>query len=230
MANSDRGFFKNGTAHVQPAADREYAEKARQDAIGRPVRGCKVCHHAERHRIEALRVAGVSIDKLSEQFGVHRDAIWRHCTKHVTDEARASYLLGPSKIAELAVRAADESRSIIDYLTITRSLVMAQMDREAQLNKPFAVDRLAGRMVEILRELGHATGEVHKLAGTIVNITNNTQVLNSPPFLELQAGLLQVCAAHPDARADIIKLFHSLDAKHATGDVPKLIEHSEAAE
>jgi hypothetical protein len=230
------GFFANGTPFVEPQADRgglsiaECAEKERKDRLGRPVKGCKVCHHKERTRIEALRVAGVSIDKLGEMFSIHRDAIWRHCTKHMRDEARATYLLGPAKIADLAVHAANESRSIVDYLAITRSILVNQMDREAQLNKPYAVERLAGRLVEVLRELGHATGEVHKLAGTVINIQNNhTQILNSQPFIELQRGLLQVCAAHPEARADIISLFRSLDDQHAASDAPKLIEH-EAAE
>ena len=35
----------------------------------RPRVRCVVCHHPERVRIEALRTAGMSLDKLSEQFG-----------------------------------------------------------------------------------------------------------------------------------------------------------------
>jgi biotin operon repressor len=28
-----------------------------------------------------LRVAGVGLDKIAEQFGVSRDAVWRHMSK-----------------------------------------------------------------------------------------------------------------------------------------------------
>ena len=189
---------------------------------------CRVCNHLERVRIEALHTAGVGIDSLAEQFGISRDAVWRHMTRHVTEETKASYLLGKAKIADLANAAADESRAIIDYLGIARSLVVNQLDRAAQANRGYEVDRLAGRLVEILKEMGCITGEVSRIAGVTMNVTNNVQILNSPPFLELQAGLLAICQARPEVRADIVALFHALDAKHA-GSEPKLIEH-EAAE
>jgi hypothetical protein len=48
--------------------------------------------------------------------------------------------------------------------------------------------------------------------------------MNSQPFVELQAGLLEVCQKHPDARGDIVDLFRRLDAKHAAPDNMKLIE------
>jgi hypothetical protein len=189
---------------------------------------CKVCGHAERVRIEALHTAGVGIDKLGEQFSIHRDAVWRHMTRHVTDETKASYLLGKAKIADLANAAADESRAILDYLSIIRSILMNQLDRESQANRPYGVERVAGRLIEVLREMGSLTGEVSRIAGTVINIQNNhTQILNSAPFLELQAGLLSLCQAHPEARADIVALFHSLDARHS-GAEPLRIDHEVA--
>lgn len=79
--------------------------------------------------------------------------------------------MGPGKIAELATQAADESRSVIDYLVIVRSILMNQLAREAELNKSYAVERVAGRLIEVLRELGQATGEVSRLAGAVFNIS-----------------------------------------------------------
>ena len=73
-----RGFFKNGEPYAEPAGEKR--------DVFRPRVRCAVCHHPERVRIEALRTAGVSLDKLSELFGIHRDAIWRHCERHVSDE------------------------------------------------------------------------------------------------------------------------------------------------
>ena len=70
-------------------------------------------------------------------------------------------------------------------------------------------------MVEVLAPIGRITGEVAQFASTTINIQNNTQILNSPVFAELQSGLLQVCAAHPEARADIVSLFRQLDERHA---------------
>ena len=66
-----------------------------------PERRCAVCKHPERTRIEALHCAGVSLDKIGAKFDLHRDAIWRHVHRHMTDEQRATYLVGPGRIAEL---------------------------------------------------------------------------------------------------------------------------------
>ena len=182
--------------------------------------------HPEKTRIEALRVSGVGIDKLAEQFGVSRDAIWRHCHSHMTEEAKASYLLGAAQITNLAEQATREGRTVLDYLVIVRSILMNQLAREAELNRSYAVERVAGRLIEVLKEIGGHTGEVTKLAGTVINIQNNTQILNSPPFIALQQGLLEVCAKHPEARADIIALFRDLDERHAEpAPAAKLIEH-----
>ncbi|SFK83427.1 hypothetical protein [Methylocapsa palsarum] len=217
-----RGHFKSGEPHFDPTSEK----REREANAFKPRVRCQVCHHPERVRIEALQAAGVSLEKLSEQFDVHKDGIWRHCTRHVADATKASYLLGPAKVADLANLAADESRSVLDYLAITRSVLMNALDKSAQANKPYEVDRLSGRMVEVMREIGRITGEVRGFASTVINVQNNTQILNSQPFTELQTGLLQVCARHPEARADIIALFRELDERHSSPE-PKLVDARE---
>jgi hypothetical protein len=180
-----------------------------------PANRCAVCRNPERPRIEALHCAGVSLDKLSEQFSLHRDAIWRHMGRHVTDDRKAGYLIGAGKIAQLAEYAAEESTSLIDYYAILRSALFFQLDRLAAKNDHAGVSAIAARLTDVLREIGRVTGQVSTIANsTVVNIQNNIAVLNSPPFADLQAGLLQVCAAHPDARSDIIALFKRLDEKY----------------
>jgi hypothetical protein len=76
--------------------------------------------------------------------------------------------------------------------------------------------------------MGKITGEISGLASATFTINNNNSVhiLNGQPFIDLQAGLLEVCQRHPEARGDIVDLFRRLDAKHAAPDMPdmKLIE------
>jgi hypothetical protein len=67
---------------------------------------CRLCHHPERYRIEALHIGGVSLDALEAEFGIQRDAIHRHCKNHVTKIAKINYLAGPVQIATLARAAA----------------------------------------------------------------------------------------------------------------------------
>ncbi|GLR91362.1 hypothetical protein [Bradyrhizobium iriomotense] len=52
---------------------------------------CQVCRHPERWRVELLRAGGASLDALADKFSLDRDAIWRHWTKHVSPEMKASY-------------------------------------------------------------------------------------------------------------------------------------------
>lgn len=188
-----------------------------------PEKRCAICKHPERARIEALRLAGVSLDKLAEQFAVHRDAVWRHMERHVTDEKKINYLIGPGKIARLAEIAAEESQSVIDYLAILRSALFYQLDRLASENDHRGVATVAGQLLDVLKQIGQVTGQVTNFAGsTIINIQNNTQILNSAPFAELQTGLLRICADHPEARADIVALFRDLDAKFNAQAVPMI--------
>jgi hypothetical protein len=185
---------------------------------------CAVCNHAERHRIEMLSVAGASLDKLSEQFSLHRDAIWRHMQRHVTDETKAGYLVGPAKVQKLIETAAIENGNVIDYYALTRSLLVRQLTRASEKNDPYAVASVSRVLNDTLRELGRITGQVTQLATTQINVTNNhLSVINSQPFAELQSGLLRVCSRHPDARQDIIALFRELDAKYVGASPMKTI-------
>lgn len=177
---------------------------------------CAICRHPERARIEALHVAGKSFDKLAEQFGIQRNAIWRHAHRHMSDEAKATYLIGAGKIAQLAEIAAEENHSLVDYLAILRSTLFGQLDRLATENDHVGVNLMAARITEVLRDIARITGQISNLAGsTIINVQNNNVILNSAPFADLQAGLLRVCAAHPEARAAVIGLFSELDRKYS---------------
>lgn len=181
-----------------------------------PSTRCAICRHAERARIEALHTAGVSLDRIADRFDVQRDAVWRHMGRHVTEETKASYLIGPAKIAELAEIAAEESSSVLDYLSILRSILFGQLDKAAAKGDANAIANLSGRVTDVLREIGRVTGQVSTIASqTIINVTAHTQIVNSAPFAELQAGLVRVCAAHPEARGDIIRLFRELETKYA---------------
>ena len=142
---------------------------------------------------------------------------------HCSAETKVSYLAGPAKIQDLANLAADENKGLLEYLSIIRSILIGQLDRSAQRDKPYEVERVAGRVLDVLKEIGRLTGEVQAYAASqTLNITNNFSFANAPEFVQLQTGLLSICAAHPSARADIIALLHSLDGEPAPE--PKLIE------
>jgi len=141
-------------------------------------------------------------------------------SNHVSSETKVSYLAGPAKVQDLVNLAADENKGLLEYLSVIRSILVGQLDRSAQRDKPYEVERVAGRVLDVLKEIGRLTGEVQAYASQTFNIQNNFNVLNTPEFIDLQTGLLQLCAAHPEARPDVIALFRKLSEKHS----PKLIE------
>ncbi|MDA9494043.1 hypothetical protein [Bradyrhizobium sp. CCBAU 11361] len=73
---------------------------------------CTVCAHDERWRIELLRAGGASLDSLATKFGLSKDAVGRHWHNHVSADMKASYLVGPAQLADLAAKAADEGASV----------------------------------------------------------------------------------------------------------------------
>jgi hypothetical protein len=212
-----RGYFQNGSPYVE-------TDTTRAARIDRGHPRCHVCSHPDRARIECAKVAGRGLDDIAKEFGVHRDSLWRHMLKHVSQETKIGYLAGPVKLTELANLAASENKSIIEYLSILRSILFGQLDRSAQLNKPYEVDRIGGRVLDTLKEIGRLTGELSAFTSQSINVVNSqTIVMNSPIVAELQAELLQTLAPYQDARAAVIAMFVRLDERHRNPDL-KLIE------
>jgi hypothetical protein len=169
---------------------------------------CAVCKHRERYRIELLLSGGASLRSVAKRFGVAYHTTRRHWLNHVSGERRASLIAGPTKLSELADRAADEGGSLLDHFIILRNTLYRRLDACDEAGDAGTVASLSGRIIEVLREMGRLTGDLSK-AG--VNITNN--IFISPQFAELQAVLIEALARHPDARTDVIRTFRALEQR-----------------
>lgn len=177
---------------------------------------CQICRHPERARIELLHCAGVSLDRIAAKFGVHRDAIWRHAAAHMTEEQRASLILGPAKLGDLIEATAEEAGAVLEHYSIVRSVLFNQLMKVARNDDADGVAKISARITHVLRDIAKITGELTTFTNsTVINVQNNSTVINSAPFTDLQSGLLRVCAAHPDALSDIVALFHELDTKYS---------------
>jgi hypothetical protein len=172
---------------------------------------CTICAHPARHEIEMLRVSGCSLDAVAAKFpDVQRDALWRHMSRHVTVEQRGLYF-ADAPMAELAERAVKEGGSLLNYLALVRSATMQQLMLAASVNDGHRVAVLAGRAVEVLREIGKLTGEISRI-GTL-NVTNNTAVfVNSPAFAKLEEMLIDRLRAYPDALRAVVDGLRDLEA------------------
>jgi hypothetical protein len=188
---------------------------------------CIVCGHPDRALIEGGRVAGISIDVLAARFGVSRDAVWRHCRSHISDDARADYLAAVP-MEELAAKAASEGVSVLEYFRIIRSTLMAQFQLAASLNDRNGVAILAGRLTDTLRAIGSISGEMGNMAVNNLTINNTTTIMNSPIFASLQANLLTALAPYPEARGAVVAALRAMDQENE--QPMKTIEHHPAAE
>src|SRR5271154_1358413 len=128
---------------------------------------CSICKHPSRHEIEMAHVAGCSLEAIAQKFGtdahpLHRASVHRHVKRHIDDTLRAS-LLADVPLAELSARAAKEGVSLLDYFALIRSTVISQMLIASGTNDGNRTAVLAGRAVEVLREIGRLSGELSKI-------------------------------------------------------------------
>jgi hypothetical protein len=192
---------------------------------------CQVCRHDERWRIELLRAGGASLDAISDKFGISRDCIHRHWTLHVTDEAKAGFLCGPAELEKLAVKAAHEGDSVLDYLRLCRTVLVGQLATMTEAGDGRGAAHVAAQLTRTLETIAKVTGELGELARSTINVTNNNiAVLNSPQFATLQATMLRALAPFPDARGAVVLALRDLDAEHAAPAAPvdramTVIEH-----
>jgi hypothetical protein len=184
---------------------------------------CVVCNHKDRALIEFARIAGASLDSVAAKHNISRDAIWRHMNKHVDDAARADYL-AQVPMQDLAAKAAEEGVSVLGYFQIIRGTLMQEFQLAASIHDRVAMSSLASRLTEVLRAVGSISGEMGNLAASHITI-NNTTVLNSPIFANLQANLLHALAPFPDARAAVVNALRTMDEQNEPSTQMKLVEH-----
>jgi hypothetical protein len=190
---------------------------------------CQVCRHDDRWRIELLRAGGASLDSLATKFNVDRDAIWRHWSKHVSPEMKATYLAGPVQLQELAEKAAAEGGSIIDHLHAVRVILMGNIASMNEAGDGRGVAYLSGRLTHVLETIAKVTGELGTMAQNINISTTNVAILaEHPAFVRMQATMLRALAAYPDARASVVAALRALDGETAeqSSQSMKVIEHA----
>jgi len=189
---------------------------------------CSICKHVDKARIEAVRCAGASLDTVAAKFSISRDALHRHMTNHVTDDQRSQYL-ADAPIAELAQLAASEGVSVLQYLSLVRSVLMQEFQLASQAHAHHATSALAGRLNETLKLIGTLSGEMSELARITIN--GNVNVMNLPQIATLQAKILEALEPFPSAAQAVVAALRSFDTEGtpASATVPmKTIEHHHA--
>jgi hypothetical protein len=133
------------------------------------------------------------------------------------------------KLSELAEKATAEGTTLIDYLSMIRSVLMARFLAAAETGDNPNTGLLSGRLTELLRLQASVTGELSKATSTI---NHNTLVMASPLMSELQQMLMTRLRPHPEALRTVIEGLEQLSAKTmqaaAPAIAPRLIGASHA--
>jgi hypothetical protein len=190
---------------------------------GEPSVLCKACAHPERVRIELLLAGGAGQRPLARKFGLTHHALGRHWRAHVSEERKASMVLGPVQRMNLSAQLSEESASAIDHYRATRAGLYRLFDAALEAGDRTGGAMVAGRLLNCLDSMARLTGE---LASSPL-IQNNTQVNNfylEPAFASFQADLIRALSRFPEARAAVLKEFERLEAA-APAPRPALEHH-----
>jgi hypothetical protein len=193
----------------------------RSERAVRP-RSCTICMHPQRPQIEMMRVAGVPFRTLAKEFGVTKDALCRHWSAHVTEKRKGELMAGPAAVEGLVNAAAKESRSALEFLRVTHSILFNQFINAAEGGDKRSVIDTAKPMLDALREVAKLIGELRTWAA---GVTVNTQInfVGSPEFAVLSTGLLQIAREFPASKPSIIALLRRLDEpQSAAGSLPTI--------
>lgn len=175
---------------------------------------CPVCLHAERGRIERMRVAGTAGDILAEKFGVSRDSIYRHMNAHVPAELKAQ-IIADVPLSDLVSVVADEGMSLLDHLKVVRNTAMSAMLAAASVNDHKGTSSGAKRSVEVLREIGRLTGELLNAAPVRNYVQNNISFTDPKSMDRMEAMLIERLAPFPGALQAVQAGLMALDAPPA---------------
>lgn len=184
---------------------------------------CSVCRSDERQRIELMICGGATVRSVATKFALNYHSVRRHGLRHISSEKRAALIAGPVPMSELASLAAEEGVSVLQHFRALRNTLYGTLDNAVAAGDRFSVASLAGRITEVLRELGRASGELLRASGGVHIDTAN--FFMNPQFNLLESELVKVLARHPEARREVIECFRQLETR-AAPPAPRTIEGS----
>lgn len=185
--------------------------------------GCTVCAHAERTRIELLLAGGAGQTATADKFGLSKHSVHRHWHSHVSEERRASLIMGPAQRQALAAQVAEESESVLDHHRAVRAGLYQRYSAALEAGDNFSVASIAGRLTEVNNAIARLCGQL----ATSPLIQQNTLnvFVNDPAFATFRDDLVRVLSRFPDAYEAVLAEFERLEAQPTTSALPAL-EHA----
>jgi transposase-like protein len=145
-----------------------------------------VCDHPESHSIDEALVTGAPYRSVARRFGLSESAVFRHKTEHLP-----AHLLKARELEEAA--RADDLLEQVRNLQAHALDILERAEKAGDLRTALAAITEARENLELL---GKLAGELDEYA-----VTN---VLISPEWLELRAGIVGALEPHPGAREAVL--------------------------
>jgi hypothetical protein len=139
--------------------------------------------------------------------------------RHVDQQRRAQLVAGPLTLQQIAEKASAEGLSLLDYLILIRSTLMARFLAASDCGDNQNTALLAGRLTECLRLVAQVTGELSRATSTV---NNNTLIMASPLMADLQSMLAQRLRPFPEAMQSVLEGLEELSARALQGSAPML--------
>jgi hypothetical protein len=189
---------------------------------GQPSGRCVVCTHPDKVRIELLLAGGSGQKAVGRKFGISKDSVWRHWTRHVDAQTRARLIMGPVQMHALAAQIAEENTSVLENLRVTRAGLYQLYDAALEAGDRTAGALIAGKIHQNLQITARITGELASSPLISINNTqnNNAVLADSPAFAAFQARLMRVLSDIPGATAAVIAEFERVEAPRAALTAP----------
>ncbi|MES1192658.1 MAG: hypothetical protein ABUS47_16475 [Steroidobacter sp.] len=183
---------------------------------------CKTCAHADRARIELMLANGVNAAQVSRQFNISHYSVWRHWTKHVSDDAKASLVVVGKSDAKIDLDALKriESESLLQNLITERARLQRIADTCERLANFQDATRASAGIVKILEIAAKYLGELKT-----GNTTIHNNFLLSPDWLHLRRVIATALRPHAEAQRAVLAALQSYE--HENGVV---INHAHAKE
>jgi hypothetical protein len=176
-------------------------------------------------RIELMVAGGASYRAVAAKFGgASSYSVRRHWLTHITEERKASLVLGPVTRAALAARVSEESENVLDGFKASLAGLWQLYDTAIAAGDRNGGALLSGRIHENLNSVARLTGQ---LASSPL-VQHNTVINNlgdSAEFVELQTRILRVLERHPQALREVIA-----ELERANAQPPPALEHRRLAQ
>ncbi|HEY1504113.1 MAG TPA: hypothetical protein VGF92_07425 [Stellaceae bacterium] len=146
------------------------------------------------------------------KFNTSEDSVWRHWAKHVSENIKAARkveILKPG--AELRNLVVDESRGLLEGLSMIRGALYRQLDTAVEVDDRSAVASLSRALHENLTIVGRATGELLAHQSALA-----PSVTLQADYLELRNQLIAALRPFPDARAAVAAVFRRSEDQAAS--------------